>query len=69
MSEEITHGERNVIYQETCLRCLHTWWPQTTRRPERCPKCRAKFWWMPRKWARPDLRKDGSLMTEMEVKP
>lgn len=34
--------------QLTCVRCSHQWIPHS-RHPQKCPKCRAP-WWFPPKW-------------------
>lgn len=27
-----------------CLRCTHTWYPRTPKKPIMCPKCKTLYW-------------------------
>lgn len=27
-----------------CLRCKHTWYPRTPKKPKLCPSCKSKYW-------------------------
>ncbi len=27
-----------------CLRCQHTWYPRSPKKPTLCPSCKSKYW-------------------------
>ena len=40
-----------------CVRCEHTWSPRT-RRPKKCPSCKAPWWFLPRwRWGTKKISK------------
>lgn len=42
----LTEKEKLLVYK--CLRCLAEWTPRKTN-PLRCPRCKSKYWNVPRK--------------------
>lgn len=36
-----------------CQRCGHEWWPRTPDKPQRCAKCKVKYWWRAARAPRP----------------
>lgn len=41
-----------------CVRCAYQWTPRT-RRPKKCPKCKAPWWYPPKwRWHDSSLRQD-----------
>jgi len=51
-----------------CLHCDYFWFPRSNSRPGVCPSCHSPNWDKPRKWERPDLRRDEKRSTKPEPK-
>lgn len=37
-----------TLIQQFCLRCQHTWYPRSEKKPVQCPKCTSRVWFIPR---------------------
>lgn len=51
----------NVKHQHSCARCGHVWMSYTEPRPNRCSKCKAKYWWRPRREPKVGIEEGGGL--------
>ncbi|MDD4875877.1 MAG: hypothetical protein PHQ86_01915 [Dehalococcoidales bacterium] len=38
-----------AVYQLSCHRCGHRWFPRSPVTPKWCPKCNSPYWSKPRK--------------------